>query len=433
MADRLRNRPVPRAAEHLEGTYRGPTGADGLRAVSHGHRELDESNAKVLKRTMDDTASSDGRSARLAPPLDPRNRVNRHGLPETQRRYPVDNYIRMWERHHGRRMTPEERKVLRSGCIGVTKLRLGQLDLKASPPTNLAFADPDTHRMMQNAEKVLAPGEVANATVKDWRQRITDAENFASKYGRRRKFTNFDGSKIKVSDYIRHAQENLARARAEARETWSKLAKEHIKELRDARRDARVEGDMRTFEKVRNYKRKFEDILATKPADAEEFLRRVKADPDLAQLRGVGDHLPPGNPAEWELVIYSKHFWSGQEIVHDSSGNQVVKKDGSPLVRPTTTPNATRFAPDPTTGQVDMSGDHDQPKPGHTNYDYGLYDEETGSWWHANHGDWREFPEFGDPVLDPMKVYQSTPDKFFSRPPDFDSSVICIGFAKATP
>ncbi|UAK34560.1 hypothetical protein K8O92_12375 [Nocardia asteroides] len=419
--------------EHLEGTYRGPIGADGLRAVGHGHRELDESNARALERAMDGSASSDGRSARLAPPLDPHKWVNRHGLPETQRQYHVDDYIRMWQRHHGRPMTTREVTVLRLGCVGVTKLHLGQLDLTKVPPANLAFADPSTHRVIQNAEKVLAPGEVANAKVKTYRKLLTEAENTVKKHGMNWSYTDTDGITRSAPDHIRHVKKTLEQAKVEARETWSELAKEHIKEMRDARRDARVEGDMRTFEKVQNYARKFEDILATKPADAEEFMRRVKSDPDLAQLRGVEDHLPPGNPSEWKPVIYSKHFWSGQEMARDSSGNLVKNKDGLIETRAKETPDATRFTPDPTTGQVDMSGDYDQPKPGHTNCDYGLYDEETGSWWHANHGDWREFPEFGDPALDPMKVYQSTPEKFFSGYPDFDSSVICIGFAKVTP
>ncbi len=382
---------------------------------------------------MDDTASSDGRSAGLAPPLDPHNRVNPHGLPETQRRYLVDDYIKMWERHHGRPMTPRELEVLRLGCIGVTKLRLGQLDLTKVPPENLAFADPSAHRIIQNAEKVLAPGEVANAKVKTYRNLLTQAESTVKQHGMNWSYTDTNGITRSARDHIRHVKESLDKAKVEARETWSELAKEHIKEMRDARRDARIEGDMRTFEKVQDYARRFEEILATKPVDAEEFMRQVKADPKLAQLRGVEDHLPPGNPSEWKPVIYSKHFWSGQEMTRDSSGNLVKNKDGLIETRATETPDATRFAPDPTTGQVDMSGDYNYPKPGYVNFDYGLYDEQTGSWWHANHGDWRSFPSGGDPVLDPMKVYQSTPEKFFSGYPDFDSSVICIGFARATP
>lgn len=78
-----------------------------------------------------------------------------------------------------------------------------------------------------------------------------------------------------------------------------------------------------------------------------------------------------------------------------------------------------------------MSGDHNWGKPGYANFDYGIYDEQTGSWWHANHADYRVYSVGGDP-LDPMKVYQSTPERFFSSYSDFDSAVICIGFVKNT-
>ncbi|MFF7943312.1 hypothetical protein ACFZC5_26670 [Nocardia gamkensis] len=64
VADRLRNRSVPRVTEHLEGTCRGPIGADGLQALSHGHAELDESGAGVVERAIDDTASSDTTTGR---------------------------------------------------------------------------------------------------------------------------------------------------------------------------------------------------------------------------------------------------------------------------------------------------------------------------------------------------------------------------------
>ncbi|MEV2226817.1 hypothetical protein AB0E01_44340 [Nocardia vinacea] len=197
----------------------------------------------------------------------------------------------------------------------------------------------------------------------------------------------------------------------------------------DARHEARIAGDTRTFEKVSNYAQKFRDILATKPVNIEEFMRQVKAEPELAQLRGVDDHLPSDNPSEWTPVIYSKHFWSGQEMVRDSNGN-LVFKEGKFETRATNTPDSSRFEPNPTTGQVSMSGDHNEAKPGYVNFDYGLYDEQTGNWWHANHADPRVYPAAGHPLHDPMKVYQSTPEKFFSSYSDFDSSVIGIGFVK---
>ena len=84
------------------------------------------------------------------------------------------------------------------------------------------------------------------------------------------------------------------------------------------------------------------------------------------------------------------------------------------------------YTPDPNTGKIDMSGYHYETKPpeadnpdGYTNFDYGWYDEKSNSWWHANHGDYR------DPS-NPMKVYRSTLS-YYSRPLlDFDRQVFGV-------
>ncbi|MGW1739347.1 hypothetical protein ACWCPQ_11100 [Nocardia sp. NPDC001965] len=368
----------------------------------------------------------------LAPPLDPRHTVNRYGLPEDQRRYHVDDYIRMWERHHRRAMTYTEREILAQGCIGVTKLGLGQRRLDQIPPMNLAFADPASHRAIQSAENVLAPGEIANADVKNFRRLRTRADDLVREHGMNWAVEHPDGTVLSAAQYIDQVEKNLERARTEARETWSNLAKGHIREMLDTRNAAKIEGEMRTFEQVRGYSRKFENILATGPADTGEFMRLVKADPELARLRGVDHQLPTGSPSEWKPVIYAKHFWSGQKMVRDSDGN-LLFKEGRFETRATETPDAARFAPDPATGQVDMSGDHGRAKPGYVSFDYGLYDEQAGSWWHANHADYRVYSENGDPVRNPMKVYQSTSEKFFAGYSDFDSSVVCLGFVRNAP
>lgn len=73
------------------------------------------------------------------------------------------------------------------------------------------------------------------------------------------------------------------------------------------------------------------------------------------------------------------------------------------------------YTPDPSTGKVDMSHyDHTDAKPGLINFDYGWFDEQTDSWWHANHS------EPG------MEVYQST-EEYYSRPlRDFDEQVYVV-------
>ena len=80
--------------------------------------------------------------------------------------------------------------------------------------------------------------------------------------------------------------------------------------------------------------------------------------------------------------------------------------------------NGKAFTPDPTTGRVDMSDYDYKAKPGYVNFDYGLYDETTDSFWHANHS------EPG------MKVYRST-ESHYSRPLlDFDKQVYCVACGK---
>ena len=105
-----------------------------------------------------------------------------------------------------------------------------------------------------------------------------------------------------------------------------------------------------------------------------------------------------------KAIIFSKRFWSG----------------GKP------------YKPDPTTGKVDLSEHEDEPRPSTEtydpiNFDYALYDEKTGHWWHANHCDW---PLSGD--LDckhfggRMEVYESNLQSYSHKLFDFDRQVFCV-------
>jgi hypothetical protein len=100
-----------------------------------------------------------------------------------------------------------------------------------------------------------------------------------------------------------------------------------------------------------------------------------------------------------KAIIFSKRFYSGDQD----------------------------YEPDPKTGKVDMSGYRYKAKPGFTNYDYGLYDEETGRWWHANHCDTtlRANPKCGGP----MEVYESNLVHYSRSLGDFDRQVFCVGVA----
>jgi hypothetical protein len=105
-----------------------------------------------------------------------------------------------------------------------------------------------------------------------------------------------------------------------------------------------------------------------------------------------------------KAIIFSKRFWSGGK----------------------------EFKPDPHTGKVDMSAHQDEPRPrvgtyDPINFDYGLYDEKTGMWWHANHCDW---PLSGDPECDHfptrMDVYESNLQSYSKPLIDFDRQVFCV-------
>ncbi|MEU7766786.1 hypothetical protein AB0B25_16885 [Nocardia sp. NPDC049190] len=261
---------------------------------------------------------------------------------------------------------------------------------------------------------MLAPGEIANAKVKHFREKLDKLENSLRKnYGTAWK-ENPDISRRQLDLIDRH-QKILAKAQDDAKKVWSTLSEEYKREMTETREAAKIEGNRRAFARVSTYADNFNAIFATKPADVSEFINKVKADPDLARLQGVDRYLPPGSPSEWKAVIFSKQFWSGQSAPTTASIANIRAGHGAE------TPDPTLFAPDPTTGQVDMRGDVDRAKPGYTNFDYAVYDENTTSWWHANHR------ELHDPER-PMLIYQSSSDKLFAGSPDHDSSVICIAF-----
>lgn len=99
-----------------------------------------------------------------------------------------------------------------------------------------------------------------------------------------------------------------------------------------------------------------------------------------------------------KALIFSKRFWS----------------------------SGLSFEPDPATGKVDMSGylGETRPEKDMTNFDYGLYDEKTQKWWHANHCD---MPILANPrCKGPMKVYESNLQHYSRSLRDFDRQVFCV-------
>lgn len=123
---------------------------------------------------------------------------------------------------------------------------------------------------------------------------------------------------------------------------------------------------------------------------------------ELHDARAAGKPAPAG-----EYILFAKAFWSNQN-------DDASKRD-------TKDPNA--FKPDAKTGKVDMSKYKYYAQPGgYINFDYGFWDEQSQSFWHANH------------MQPGMKVYQSTKDRFApgggSAYRDFDTVVFCVALAK---
>jgi hypothetical protein len=103
-------------------------------------------------------------------------------------------------------------------------------------------------------------------------------------------------------------------------------------------------------------------------------------------IRNHPENYPPGT----RVVIFSKRFWSN---------------------------DASKFLPD-ASGNVDMTGYDYSARPGYVNFDYGLYDSRTNTWWHANH-----CARCG---MGTMKVYQSDLGTY-SRPLlDFNRQVFIV-------
>ena len=185
-------------------------------------------------------------------------------------------------------------------------------------------------------------------------------------------------------------------------------------------------GEQRTTYKVEDYMKKWEKEHGHTMTDDEKLtlglgcvgitsLRMEDlASPDLTSCydtfaevwsaaRKMNDILETERP-DRKAVIFSKRFWSGGKA----------------------------FKADPASGKVDLSEHSDEPRPSTEtydpiNFDYGLYDEKTGNWWHANHCDW---PLSGDPdckhFRTRMEVYESNIQSYSKPLFDFDRQVFCV-------
>ncbi|NUS44858.1 MAG: FHA domain-containing protein [Mycobacteriaceae bacterium] len=360
-----------------------------------------------------------------AAPLGPEV-VGADGLPLQRRTYTKAEYIEMWENRIGRKLTLEELDTIDLGCIGLTMARLGLTD--GAPPMNLAFRDPAVQPILAEMEGILAPGEVAGKRVTNYLRWLDDAKADLAAVQARPDIAQQPDLLARAARRVEFYEQGLATLQAEARQTWTGIA-DSYKQLELERTRTKIEGNRRAFANAFHYAEKLNAVLAKQPADAAEFLRMAYGDPELMRLRGVGEFLPAGSPSEWKAVVFSKHFWSGQRMTwdRDHTGTPIRDSDGKPQMRAMEHPDPKKFVPDPRTGQVDMSDDLFLGKPGYCNFDYGWYDEQTKSWWHANHGEYRDAAA---QQRDPMKVFQSSDEKFFAGTPGYDAVVFGIAFVR---
>lgn len=156
-------------------------------------------------------------------------------------------------------------------------------------------------------------------------------------------------------------------------------------------------GSLATAEAVQDALNK---VVATHPSPAQ-YADAVSHDPLLKRLKNVVKALPNFiDSATVKAAIFSKRFYSKQNPNWTDEQARAV------------------YRPNAETNQVDMSTYRYVAKPGYVNFDYGWFDQDTNTWWHANHAE----PD--------MEIYQSTL-RHYSRPLlDFDEQVFSVAFAK---
>jgi hypothetical protein len=213
--------------------------------------------------------------------------------------FSVDDYIDMWEQQHDHKMTDEERRALRQGCIGITVVNL-EMGYK-TPPLGLSFSKFETAKEVQKAL-----------------------------------------NRIIASQYAIQMIEDLA--------------------------------------------------------EQSELIKHLKT--SLMEIVAYGGGAIPNN--ELRAVIFSVLFWSNQnpDPSQRMQGDpKAFQPDQFDQVNMTAYEKAQKSNSSPYGAPYGRPDPKDPTK--HNNFDYGWWDEETNTWWHANQGSLT-------PDLTGVAVYQST-------------------------
>ncbi|MCA6094830.1 protein-glutamine gamma-glutamyltransferase [Streptomyces sp. SCA3-4] len=310
---------------------------------------------------------------RETPPAEPLDR-----MPDAYRAYGgrattvVNNYIRKWQQVYSHRdgkkqqMNEEQREKLSYGCVGVTWANSGPY-----PTNKLAFASFDENKYRNDLTNT----------------RPRPGETRAEFEGRIAKDSFDEGKGFKRA---RDVAAIMNRALENAHDEGAYLG--NLKKELANNNDALLQEDGRS-----------------------NFYSALRNTPSFKERDG-GNY----DPSKMKAVIYSKHFWSGQ----DQRGSSDKRKYGDPDA----------FRPAQGTGLVDMSKDRNVPrspaKPGEgwVNFDYGWFGAQTEAdadktiW---THGDHYHAP---NSALGPMHVHESKFQNWSAGYADFDRGAYVITF-----
>ncbi|MBF6053075.1 protein-glutamine gamma-glutamyltransferase [Streptomyces eurocidicus] len=284
----------------------------------------------------------------------------------------VNNYIRKWQQVYSQRdgkkqqMTEEQREKLSYGCVGVTWVNSGPY-----PTNKLAFASFD--------------------------------EN---KYRTRLKNTSPRPDETRAEFEGRIAKESFDEAKGFQRAR--DVAATMNKALENAHDERTYLGNLKTELTNKSDALLHED-------GRSNFYSALRNTPSFKEREG-GNY----DPSKMKAVIYSKHFWSGQ----DRRSSADKRKYGDPDA----------FRPDQGTGLVDMANDRNIPRSpagpgeGWVNFDYGWFGAQAESdadktiW---THGDHYHAPSSG---LGPMHVHESKFRNWSAGYADFDRGTYVVTF-----
>ncbi|WP_338674720.1 protein-glutamine gamma-glutamyltransferase [Streptomyces sp. SCSIO 30461] len=326
-----------------------------------------------LPSTVESLRAAAAAGGRVTPPAEPLDR-----MPEAYRAYGgrattgISNYIRKWQQVYSQRdgqirqMTEAQREQLSYGCVGVTWVNSGPY-----PTNRLAFASFDEDKYTNALENTIP------------RAGETRAE--------------FEG---------RIAKESFDEGKG------FKRARDVASVMNKALEDAHDEGTY--LNNLKAELTRSNDALLNEDARSN-FYAALRNTPSFKSRDG-GNY----DPSKMKAVIYSKHFWSGQ----DPQSSSDKRKYGDP--------NA--FRPSTSTGLVDMSEDRNtsrspgNPGESYVNFDYGWFGDQNEAdpdktvWTHANH---YHSPNGG---MGPMKVYESKFRSWSAGYADFDRGSYIITF-----